>query len=430
MRCTETAPQTDGSSTPRGGLPLLALSNEDPAPASRACTSGGSVPATSANLYVAIDYAVTATDGWERTVPAWPQPMQDVTEGELPTESMPCGPGGYARFQAGGTPFIAWAGFGSEVTEADREALLGAFDAMQVRDAGFTVPSSPLPGYVLTGGEIDGVPWALEAMPGNDGPQMAIVQPGTAVFDDSPATFTLGDEPIQPVATLVGETRISWGAVAPEAERVEFRPAGGGEAIVATPLALPAPLASSFDAFVVLHDARSPGRLVAVGGNGELGGLDTVDIAVPTASPAAFPPTSVPDDAVAVGQDFGGTWVLHAYRDEDGRFCTRMDFASTGTVATGPGDCSTQRPPSDRPTVERVGFAEGQFALVWVPRDVVGVTVIVGNETVAGETGLASAPGFGDVLLAVLPLPDHGSGAVTFETRNGPSSYDPEPIEW
>lgn len=264
--------------SPQGGLPMLTLSNDDPGLGGSVCNARGSLPATSVRLYVALDYGVTLSSGWERTVPAWPHPLVHVLEGDLPPEQMPCGPGGYSWFQAGGFPFIAWSSFGSEVTETDRQAVIDVFDDMQVSDAGITPPSTDLPSYVLTGGTIGDVPWSLEAAPGNDGPQMAITHVGRATYDDSPATFTLGGEWLQPAATVLGSSRITWGAVAPEAERVEFRPEDGGAAIVGTLLAVPDSLAAPYDAFVMLHDAARQGRLVVIGPDGDLGGADTVGV--------------------------------------------------------------------------------------------------------------------------------------------------------
>lgn len=234
--------------------------------------------APSASLYIGLDHGVTRTSGWERTVPAWPLPLGNVLEGDVAPEEMPCGPGGYSRFQAGGMPYIAWTGFGSEVSDADLQTVVNVFDGMRVSDAGITPPSTDLPGYVLTGGTIGDAGWSLEAAPGNDGPQMAITHVGRATYDDSPATFTLGGEGLQPAATVLGSTRITWGAVVPEAERAEFRPEDGGEAIEGTILTVPDSLAAPYDAFVVLHDAARQGRLVVVGPDGELGGADTVDV--------------------------------------------------------------------------------------------------------------------------------------------------------
>lgn len=277
--CTTSASQTSEPPTiPGGGLPMLTLSNDDPGLGGSVCNAKGSLPATAARLYVALDYGAALTPGWERTVPAGPHPLVNVLEGDLPAEEMPCGPGGYSWFRAGGLPFIAWGGLGSEVTAADQQTMVEAFDGMEVSDAGITRPSTDLPGYVLTGGTIGDTPWSLEATPGNDGAQMSITHLGPATSDDSPATFTLDGEALQAAATVLGSTRISWGAVVPGAEGVEFRPEDGGDAIEGTLLRVPGSLAAPYDAFVVLHDAARQGRLVVIGPDGELGGADTVDV--------------------------------------------------------------------------------------------------------------------------------------------------------
>ncbi|MEO8293423.1 MAG: hypothetical protein ABI635_09810 [Actinomycetota bacterium] len=277
--CTTSTSQTSEPATiPEGGLPMLTLSNDDPGLGGSVCNAGGSLPATSATLYIALDYGTTLTTDRARTVPAWPIPLGNVFEGDAPPEEMPCGPGGYSRFQAGGFPFIAWAGFGSEATDADRQAVIDAFNGMGVSDREIAPPATDLPGYVLTGGTIGDTPWSLEAAPGNDGAQMSITHLGQATYDDSPATFTLDGEALQPAATVLGSTRISWGAVVPGAEGVEFRPEDGGDAIEGTLLRVPRSLAAPYDAFVVLHDAARQGRLVVIGPDGELGGADTVDV--------------------------------------------------------------------------------------------------------------------------------------------------------
>ncbi|MEP6476396.1 MAG: hypothetical protein ABJC60_03900 [Actinomycetota bacterium] len=263
---------------PEGGLPMLTLSNDDPGLGGSVCDAGGSLPGTSATLYIALDYGTTLTTDWARTVPAWPIPLGNVFEGDAPPEEMPCGPGGYSRFQAGGVPFIAWAGFGSEATDADLQAVIDAFNSMRVSDGEIAPPSTDLPGYVLTGGTIGDTPWSLEAAPGNDGAQMSITHLGQATYDDSPVTFTLAGQGLQAATTVLGSTRISWGAVVPGAEGVEFRPGDGGDAIEGTLLRVPGSLAAPYDAFIVLHDAARQGRLVVIGPDGDLGGADTVDV--------------------------------------------------------------------------------------------------------------------------------------------------------
>jgi hypothetical protein len=242
------------------------------------CNAGGSLPARSATLYVGLDYGATRAAGWENDILPWPQPLVNVLEGDLPPEQMPCGPGGYSWFQTGGVPYVAWAGFGSDVSDSDRQAIIDTFNGMQVGDGGVTPASTDQPGYVLTGGTVGDVPWTLEAAPGSEGPQMALAHTGTAAFDDSPATFSVDREALAPAATVLGATRISWGAVAPEVVRVEFRPDDGSASTEGAVLTLPPSFAASYDAFVVLHDAAQQGRLLAIGADGELGGADTVGV--------------------------------------------------------------------------------------------------------------------------------------------------------
>jgi hypothetical protein len=257
---------------PLGGLPMLTLSNDDPGLGGSVCTAGGSMPATSATLYIGLDYGATRTTGWESTVQAWPEPLTNVLDGDLPPEEMPCGPGGYAHFQTGGLPYVAWAGFGSDVTDADRQAVVDAFNSMQVSDGGITSPSSEVPSYVLTGGTTaGGSEWAIEVSPSSRNVDMRYSEVGGSGGGGA-GDFTVPDVPIE---ASTGHP-VVFGAVTFEADRVEVRPADGSDPVPGTILRLPDSLGAPFDAFVA---PNSPdGEVVAIGPEGDLGRTATIAV--------------------------------------------------------------------------------------------------------------------------------------------------------
>jgi hypothetical protein len=263
--CTDQQAQTPEPPTiPRGGLPMLTLSNDDPGLGGSVCNADGSLPAGSATLYIGLDYAVTQSPDWQSTVPAWPDPLGNVLRNDLPPDQMPCGPGGYARFQTGGMPYIAWAGFGSDVTDADQQAIVDAFNGMRVRDAEISGSADETPGYVLAGGTRDAGPsWSIEVRPAPANVDMGYREPdgrATGVGD-----FTVPDVPIE----IGGANSVIFGAVTFDAERVELRPTDGSPPIPGDILQLPDALNAPFDAFVLPNAV--PGEVVAIGPDGDLG---------------------------------------------------------------------------------------------------------------------------------------------------------------
>lgn len=265
--CTSAEVQaSEPPAIPLGGWPMLTLSNEDPGLDGVACDPGGSASPTSATLYIGLDFGVAGVAGWESDYPADRGPLTDVVEGDLPVDRMPCGPGSYARFQAGGQPFIVWAGFGSEVTDADRQTIVDTYAGMQVSDAELSGPADETPGYVLAGGIRDAGPdWILEAHPTEVNVDLGYREPGGRA--SGVADFGVPDVPIE----LGGANGVVFGAVTSDAERVELRPADGSEPVIGSILELPPSLQAPFDAFVMEIDAS--GEVVAVGSNGDLGSV-------------------------------------------------------------------------------------------------------------------------------------------------------------
>jgi hypothetical protein len=256
---------------PEGGLPMLSLSNDDPGLGRSVCNAGGSLPASSATLYIGLDYAVTQSADWQSKVPAWPDPLGNVLRNDLPPDQMPCGPGGYAHFQTGGMPYTAWAGFGSDVTDSDRQAIIDSFNGMRVSDGDITPPSADQPGYVLAGGTTEsGSAWTIEVSPSSRNVDMHYSEVGTSA--GGAADFTVPDVPIE---ASTGHP-VVFGAVTFDADRVEVRPSDGSDPIPGTILHIPDSLGAPFDAFVA---PNSPGgEVVAIGPEGDLGSTATTPV--------------------------------------------------------------------------------------------------------------------------------------------------------
>jgi hypothetical protein len=281
--CPDQQTQTpEPPAIPQGGLPMLTLSSDDPGLGGSVCNAGGSVPASSARLYIGLDYGATRAAGWESDILPWPQPLVNVLEGDLPIEQMPCGPGGYAWFQTGGMPFVAWAGFGSDVTDADRQAIVDTFNGMQVSDAEITPPTTETPGYVLTGGTVGGstTMWGLEASPSARNVELNYNEVGGRV--GGAGDFTVPDIPIETGGFGHG---VEFGAVTFEADRVELRPTDGSDPLPGSILQLPDSLGAPFDAFVAPVGAG--GEIVAVGPTGDLGSIPTTPNVGPEPAPTA-----------------------------------------------------------------------------------------------------------------------------------------------
>jgi hypothetical protein len=332
---TQSSEQTSEQPTiPLGGLPMLTLSNEDPGLDGSVCNAGGTLPATSATLYIGLDFGATRTTGWENTVAAWPHPLVNVLEGDLPVEQMPCGPGGYSWFQTGGAPYIAWAGFGSEVTDADRRTLLDVFDGMQVSDAEITSPTTDVPGYVLTGGTTgSGAGWNLEAYPNDTNVDMAYTEEGGrwgGAGDFGP--------PLVPIQLASGHG-VVFGSVTFEADRVELRPSDGSDPIQGSILRFPGSLGAPFDGFVVPTGAG--GEVVAIGPDGDLGSATVEgETAGGQAVPTSTPTSTEPAESSVELQGFASLASLTVRRDS-ANGCLSIEIATgddegAGICAGGP----------------------------------------------------------------------------------------------
>jgi hypothetical protein len=319
---------------PEGGLPMLTLSNDDPGLGGSVCNAGGALPSTSATLYIGLDYEVMSTAGWENSVPAWPHPLVNVLEGDLPAQQMPCGPGGYSWFQKGGAPYVAWAGFGSEVSDADRRTLLDTFDGMQVSDAEIASPTTDVPGYVLTGGTTDsGAGWNIEAYPNGTNVDMAYTEEGGrwgGAGDFGP--------PLVPIQLASGHG-VVFGSVTFEADRVELRPSDGSDPIQGSILRFPGSLGAPFDGFVVPTGAG--GEVVAIGPDGDLGSATVEgETAGGQAVPTSTPTSTEPAESSVELQGFASLASLTVRRDS-ANGCLSIEIATgddegAGICAGGP----------------------------------------------------------------------------------------------
>lgn len=236
------------------GVPVLQVSNYDPGLAAPVC--GADLPADGAVLYLSIDAVGTASfsDG-----PAWPVHLEE-------TPGSPCGPGMTARFRSpSGFIYDAWAGFGSQVGDDDREAILRAFSGMQVSDrTPETATALRQPGYVIQGGQsqTDG-PWQLEVSLARDGVDLFLVsRDGGGVEQISGVVV-----PSRTELQWVGDSP-SFGAVTIDAHSMRLRPESGEDALPATLVPLPASIASEvaepFDLFFIENPTGLQGRRIEV----------------------------------------------------------------------------------------------------------------------------------------------------------------------
>jgi hypothetical protein len=319
---------------PEGGLPMLTLSNDDPGLGGSVCNADGTLPATSATLHIGLDYGVMSTAGWENDVPAWPHPLVNVLEGDLPAQEMPCGPGGYSWFQTGGAPYVAWAGFGSDVSDSDRQALLHVFDGIQVNNGELTSPTTDVPGYVLTGGTTDsGAGWNVEAYPNGTNVDMAYTEEGGrwgGAGDFGP--------PLVPIQLASGHG-VVFGSVTFEADRVELRPSDDSDPIQGSILRFPGSLGAPFDGFVVPTGAG--GEVVAIGPDGDLGSATVEgETAGGQAVPRSTPTSTEPAESSVELQGFASLASLTVRRDS-ANGCLSIEIATgdnegAGICAGGP----------------------------------------------------------------------------------------------
>jgi hypothetical protein len=146
----------------RGGLPVLQLSNRDLGLSS---TCSGTAPTgDQAVLYVAVNGGpyLGNPDG----SPKW---SRHLTPGDGP-----CGQGMYAYREAStvswARPYLVFAGFGPDVSEADRQVVLDAFASLSFAPVELLLPpAETTPGYVLDGLQLGENDYTVEARSASGG---------------------------------------------------------------------------------------------------------------------------------------------------------------------------------------------------------------------------------------------------------------------
>lgn len=254
--------QRVGSTT----LPLLVLANVDLGLGRSACLDGGlPLDGEEAVLEVAID--TVAVDQIEAgagpDLPAWPIGFDEGT-----VASGPCGEGHYARFQVGRYPYVAWVGFGPDVTDEDRRSLFDLASTMRIDARAFIQGTlEETPGYVIAGGENAAGQWRLELRPStSDAPtanvDLSVVSPeGGAGAGD----FTV---PGGALIVQAGGDPV-FGAVTKDAAGVEIRSNLLLPGSAATIVPLPPSLPFDFDLFFGSHEGDAPPTAVPVDAAGD-----------------------------------------------------------------------------------------------------------------------------------------------------------------
>lgn len=251
--CTSDAPEIDPLQVPTG-LPVFQLSNWDPGLEDTIC--GSAIPSDGAAIYLALD--IDALQAEQSPPPALPV--------EPGLGDGPCGDGDYAAFSAGSsTPYFAYFAFGQDVSDSDRQVLLGAFASMTAAPISIQGSLEAEPGYVVAGGTRPGSAWRIEVRPSDGNVDMHLIVdeqggPGVADFEvpDSTNLEFGGDDP-------------TFGAVTTEAEAVELRPNDGGAPIPGTIFEFPPSLNAPFDGFFI-ETGGVTGDVVAIGPEGDLPG--------------------------------------------------------------------------------------------------------------------------------------------------------------
>jgi hypothetical protein len=252
--CTSSEPSVQFEPLPHG-LPMFQLSNADMGLDAVSC--GQDLTADAAVLYVGLDYQRAIFGAKDPSIGPWPVGLE-----EPEAAGGPCGAGRYATFSVNGEPFFAWVGFGDDVTDADRSAVLAAYESMVVDDAREPVPPKELtPAYVIAGGVNQARDdWRLEVRPSQENVKFSLV--GSSALSD----FTVPSAVIEWAATDP-----VFGAITKQAAAVEFRSKDDPSVIIAgTIVPLPPSMPFDFDLFFVEGTAGIDGEAVALGPDGEV----------------------------------------------------------------------------------------------------------------------------------------------------------------
>jgi hypothetical protein len=249
------------------GLPVLELANFNPVPRAGSHTlCPPSPPLSGAVLYVAVDSDALASPGNFQ----FSDQNAELRLDGAPTDG-PCGNGYYAYLLSdAGTPFLAFAAFGDAASTQTRQTVADAWGSRVISGTAMSAPAYEQPGYVIANGAIDGEPWNLESGQGTGGKISLWFVSGIGSNEQlaGPSTFSMQGGPLAPDGTIVGTSRVFWGAVAPSISRVVYRPSDGtGETdgLIAPIAGVPS---ADYDAFVLVTDANTPGQIVAIDQDG------------------------------------------------------------------------------------------------------------------------------------------------------------------
>lgn len=247
--------------------PVLMLSNTDRGLTSSPCFDpAAAVGADEAVLTIAADDAYW----WEHRGQADALPQAPAPYGAGGFERAgPCGAGTYVPFATEDLPFVAHFVFGDDVSIADRQTLIDAFETLSARAVIDTTPigtrrDHPSGAYVISGGENAAGPWTLELRPseGSDPRSNVVLEAvhaeggrvglGDFFLTDDNAVEQAGGDPV-------------FGAVVKDANAVELHLEDGTPPIPAQLVPLPPSLPFDFDLFFASNDADVQATAVAVG---------------------------------------------------------------------------------------------------------------------------------------------------------------------
>ena len=181
-------------------LPILQLSNRDLGLSMPACGLGGTppMPMTGDDAVMAVVIDMEAVNG---SLSDTVQQGEDLAiDGSGEPDDDLCGSGYYRKFVADEIPYVAWASFGPDVSEADRAVAL---DALTLAGGGFIggAGAGPSPAYVLAG--TDG--GRLELTPSNrDGGNvdLALVSVSGRSAPLGTGDFTVPDVPVEDCCSM------------------------------------------------------------------------------------------------------------------------------------------------------------------------------------------------------------------------------------
>lgn len=287
----------------RGGLPVVQVSNHDLGLTS-AC-SGTSPTGDEAVLYVAVNGGpwLVNPDG----SPKW---SHELTQGDGP-----CGEGMYA-YRAATTPysaqpFLVFAGFGPEVSEADRQVILDASASLDFAPVDSPPPAETMPGYVLDGLQLGENEYTVEARAASDGgvdialvnglqPEVSSVRlAGVGRPGDPDLAFAfsglvrLTSPESWPGLPPTNVALALFGVASDRVATVEVRMPSAGT-FEPPILPIPSSLGTSFSVFDIQVPPVTGGTVVALDADGNVvaeGPLEQSQSPAPSASPTLSPPT-------------------------------------------------------------------------------------------------------------------------------------------